>query len=258
MDKIAFVYIATHSTYFRHLAGFVKTLQNFCPAIKDKYLVIFTDQPESLVYDTVMQNNNTIKVIYKKIEHKPWPMNALLKFEYVKQAIDELTERSFGGDNLIFYADSKVEFRNKILIAHIYEEDKITTVLHNMYPNYPTDYQLLQFWVQNKDTNANIEGHYTYHQSGFFGGKLTLVYEAVRQCIQWTNQDLANHRIPCVDDESYWNRWIYEHPNRVFTLPEGFWGCATDPESPWHNASINLRDHGDAEWYKYQVKEGLV
>lgn len=258
MDKLAFIYIATHSTYFRHLEGFVKTLHNFCPTFKNRYLVIFTDQPEPLVYDTVMENDNSVKVIYKRIEHKPWPMNALLKFEYVRKGIEELKERGFQGNDVVFYADSKVEFKKEILFKQVWKSGKITTVLHNMYPNYPTDYQLLQFWVENKGTNAQIDGHYVYHQSGFFGGMVRLLAPAMEQCIKWTNHDLSNHRIPAVDDESYWNRWIYENPNKVFTLPEGFWGCATDPESPWHDAAINLRDHGDAEWYKYQVKEGLI
>lgn len=258
--KLAFIYIATHRTYFRHLKGFVETLDKFMPVIKDKYLVVFTDQPETLVYDTLYESgkNSEISLIYKRIEHKPWPMNALLKFQYVREGIKELEERGADNADVVFYVDSKVEFTDYIAISEVLKEDRVTTVLHNMYPNYPTDYQLLQFWVQNRDTNANIEGHYMYHQSGFFGGRIESLKPAMDQCIKWTNQDLANHKIPCVDDESYWNRWIFEHGDSVYTLPEGFWGCASDKDSPHKNAKINLRDHGDAEWYKYLVKEGLV
>lgn len=256
--KLGFVYIATHKTYFRHLKGFIETIERFCPEIQEKYIVVFTDQQCKIINDVILESKTGIKLIYKNIEHKPWPLNALLKFQYVKSALKILTDGYFVGEDLVFYSDSKVEFTREIHLDEVWKPGKITTVLHNMHPNYPTDYQLLQFWVQNKNTNAHIDGHYMYHQSGFFGGAVRMLKPAMEQCIKWTNNDLANHRIPCVDDESYWNRWIYENPNEVFTLPEGFWGCATDPESPWHDAAINLRDHGDAEWYKYQVKEGLI
>lgn len=255
--KILMVYIATSKHYFRFFEGFYKSLDNFCPGI-EKVIHIFTDQLQNPFLSEVVKNGN---VQVSVIEHKPWPLTALMKYHYVKQAIEDNSDC-----DVVFYADSKVEFRKKnfynsdktlLDITNIQYKGKLTTVDHNLAPNYPSDYEKLQFWVNDRNTNARIDGRYQYHQSGFFGGEKDIVLKMCNQCIWWTENDLANHRMPSVDDESYLNRWIFENPQLVITLPGSYWGCDSDSECERKDSIIHLRDHSDIEFYKYQVKEGL-
>lgn len=257
MNKCLLVYIATSRHYFRHFEGFLNTVGDFLPSW-DKTIHVFTDQVNELIL-------NQVGIKVTPIEHKPWPLTALLKYHYAKKAIEDWGEGT--EEDLVFYADSKVEFRSAettdkscyyLSEGLLLQKGKLTTVPHNLAPNYPKDYQKLQWWVQDKGTNAQIDGEYEYHQSGFFGGEVPIVRELCEQLVRWTENDLANHRIPSVDDESYLNRWIFENPSKVYTLPQGVWGCEYDEECCWKQAGINLRDHSDAEYYKYLVKQGKI
>lgn len=257
VKRIIYVYMATN-LYRRHFKGFLETFPRFIPGIQ-KELVVYTDNPSELkeVWESWHKDHQDckIRIHFITIQHLPWPINALMKFKYVNDALLAFTPHELQQETLCFYGDSKIEFTDDIFL-NIYKDDKITTVYHNQYP-YPSDYVKGQMWVANRGTNADFDGDYEYHQSGFFGGDFDDMSRLCTTCNEWVENDLVNHRLPCVDDESYLNKYIALHLDEIYTLPKGMWGCKGDPDCRYQSAEINIRDHSDAVWEREKIKYGI-
>jgi len=198
MNKILIVYIAT-GKYKNYFNRFIKSL--------NAYFYPYTEKRLITVSDKKISKYNLF------INHNPWPIPALLKFHYIKNAIDlglkidkNFTHVFYFNANVVFLDLINKHFVNKGLIA----------VPHHMWEWRNHDY--LSFTndkVVNKDNNAFIKGRYTYCNSGVLGGNINKLSKACDTIIDWTNYDLAHGKIAYWHDESYWNRYVNENNVKI-------------------------------------------
>ena len=176
----------------------------------EKTYFVFTDAEKIFA-----QDNPRVKKIYQ--ETLGWPGNTLFRFRMFNTQIDLLKEFDY-----IFFFNANMRFVTGI------DEDILPTeeegLLAVQHPGFFAANNLQFSYDRNPKTHAFIPygaGKF-YVMGGFQGGTGTAFIKSIKTINEWTNDDYSKGLIPLWHDESYWNRYILDHPYKMLSPAYGF------------------------------------
>ena len=250
--KIGVVCICTNQPYWQFAQEMLLGLDTFFlknPSIKDKYqveMMLWSDIPEpddqkffelfkqqhagipQETYEKYLQEAKTYFADIRKrvkvfpIEPMEWPMPTLMRYHLFLQQ-----EECLQNFDYIFYID--VDMRITDWIGEEILGEGLTAAQHPMYAlraNYQPPYE------PNSQSSAYIprpgrvieEGgkkkfESLYYAGGFQGGKTQDFIKAMKVMREKVDKDFGINYIARWNDESHWNRYLFDNPPAVVLNP---------------------------------------
>lgn len=185
--------------------------------IKDKYevkLMIWSDIPETAF------NTNLIKVF--PTEPVEWPLPTLLRYNLFLQQEENIKDFDY-----LFYID--VDMRITDWIGEEILGDGLTAAEHPMYALKKNFYPPIEpnpdssAYIKRPGMMVNDDGKSRfkpfYYAGGFQGGKTKDFIKAMKVMRANIDKDFNKNYIAIWNDESHWNRYLYEVPPTVVLNP---------------------------------------
>lgn len=156
------------------------------------------------------------------IESVPWPYPTLMRYHVILEQEEYLKKFDY-----VFYMD--VDMRIINIVGDEILGDGITAAQHPMYaldkkffPPYEPNPSSASYIprpgrVKIEDNKPRFEP--LYFAGGFQGGKTALFLEAIKKVKELVSTDLTNNYIPVWNDESAWNRYLFDNPPSVVLSP---------------------------------------
>lgn len=279
--KIAFVFICLNPLYWQYAPEMVfGARQFFLPGHKTEYF-FWTDipeDPESKIYEAFkgrgVDTENTTNVknmqdIIKNVrslreekdihiiptEAVEFPYPTLLRYNLFLQEEEKLKEFDY-----IFFCDIDMQFVNAVgdeilgegITAAVHPGYHIRKELHPPIESNPKSASYVKRSGKVVDDPAartatgQIVGNRflpLYYAGGFQGGKSDKFIEAMKECRKIIESDLNMSYIPRWNDESAWNRYLFDHEPDIVLSPSYIypdslikeyyepivWGCSYIP-----------------------------
>src|SRR3990167_7172239 len=185
--------------------------------IKDKYsveMMLWSDMPET--------NYNVKNLKIFNTEPVEWPLPTLLRYNLFLQQEEYIKNFDY-----LFYID--VDMKITDWIGEEILGDGLTAAQH---PMYALRQNLHPPYEPNPDSTAYIplpgrfieEGgkkrfESLYYAGGFQGGKTDDFIKAMKVMRERIDKDFNNNYIARWNDESHWNRYLFENPPSVVLSP---------------------------------------
>lgn len=212
MYKIALINITLNEPYWQYLQPMVNSAKQFLLKGHQVDFISWSDMPANQLPG--------IKII--PTEPMEWPMPTLYRFHLFMKEEELLKEYDY-----VFYCDTDMEF-----VSPVGDEilgDGLTAAQHPMYaldkkffPPYEPNPKSASFIprpgriVQGKKKRFEP----LYYAGGFQGGRTDKWIEAMKAMKKLVDTDLTdNNYIPIWNDESVWNKYLFENPPSVVLSP---------------------------------------
>ena len=188
----------------------------------DAQILISDDKRKDL--DQVVNNLINLRKSVKIFEAEPieWPMPTLLRYNLFLQQEEEL--RNF---DYIFYID--VDMRITDWIGEEILGDGLTASQHPMYalrqnlhpPFEPNPESAAHIPLPGKiiEENGKKRFEQLYYAGGFQGGKTGDFIKAMKVMRKSIEDDFNRNYIARWNDESHWNKYLYQNPPTVVLNP---------------------------------------
>jgi len=190
--KIALVCITLNPPYWEFIKPMIESARKHLLANHEVDYILWSDMPTDLIPD--------VKVI--PTEPVEWPMPTLMRYHLFLQQEELLRNYDY-----IFYCDADM-----IYVDTVGDEilgEGITAVAHPMY----WFRKGLKFPLKpNPLSQAYIHVPEHYYAGGFQGGKTELFISAMKEMKKMIDKDFTINYIPIWNDESVWNKYIFNHP----------------------------------------------
>ena len=148
------------------------------------------------------------------IEPIDWPMPTLLRYHTFLQQEEKLKEYDY-----LFYCDVDM------LFVGIVGDEILSDLTAAQHPMYALDKKFIPPYEPNKDSAAyiprpgvilNEQGKFRflplYYAGGFQGGKTEKFIEAMKVMRKQIDEDFKKNYIAIWNDESHWNRYLFDNP----------------------------------------------
>lgn len=175
-----------------------------------------------------------------------WPYPTLLRYNLFLQQEEKLKEYDY-----IFYCDIDMKFVN--VVGDEILGEGLTSAQHPMYalrkeyfPPYEPNSQSEAYIPRPGkivDDGGKPRFMPLYYAGGFQGGKTESWIKAMKEMEKMIDKDLTKNYIPIWNDESIWNKYLFENPPSVVLTPsyiypdslvkeyyEPLWGCSYVPK----------------------------
>ena len=179
--------------------------------------------------DTMNRAYDSVKEAYANhvfpIEPIEWPMPTLMRWHTFLQQEEALKEYDY-----IFYCDIDMKFVG--VVGDEILGDGLTAALHPMYaldksfwppyePNEASEAYIKRpgMVVEDKDSSVGKRFMPMYFAGGFQGGKAKEWISAMKVMKSMVDKDLLNNYIAIWNDESHWNKYLFEHQPAVVLSP---------------------------------------
>jgi hypothetical protein len=197
--KVGIIIISTgekYHKYYEKLSNSIK--EKFCPEIKDKKIILFSDGVNLV--------NLCDQIFY--IKHLPQPLTTLMRFHYFLMAKSLLEQY-----DILYYIDCDAEINKIINFEEVCPEsqDQFVVVRHP-WANSNDNRWLVE---NNPKSTSYIENVEIYCQGSFFGAYKDSFFKLIEECNQQINKNLLNRIISRWDDESHFNKYIYDKKLKV-------------------------------------------
>lgn len=193
--KICILTIATNK-YLQFVEKLYEDIsEKFCPGAEISCL-LFTDHE-------IEESGDNVRVHY--IDHEPWPMPTLKRYNYFVKEKDFILEHDY-----CFYFDADMR------IDGLVEMDEVCRDLVATRHGYQS---LMDPSSQSFDRNPKSlacvpldEKTVTYYAGGFNGGKTEVFMEMAETIAERVNKDLEKNVVALWHDESHMNRYLIDTP----------------------------------------------
>jgi len=193
--KICILTIATNK-YLQFVEKLYEDLsEKFCPGAEINCL-LFTDHE-------IEEAGDNVKVHY--IDHEPWPMPTLKRYNYFVKEKDFILEHDY-----CFYLDADMRL-DGVVTAEEVCGDLVAT--RHGYQSLASPAQ--QSFDRNPASLAFVspeEETVTYYAGGFNGGKTEVFMKMAETIADNVNKDLENNIVALWHDESHMNRYLINNP----------------------------------------------
>ena len=219
MKHLAIYYIAT-SNYKMGFEHFNKNISKLYPNFR-KTVIILSDGLEE--WNNVVVDNVTYKVYH--IDHFPWPIITLFKMKYIYDHRIDCDYVCYFNCDLQYNPNydtslNKIDLSKLNVSRHFYTD-----------PNLEYDNEIFENVATN--SQAYINHSYKYVNGGLFIGPSDIVYDMCKDVSEMCEIDLKNNIIPQWHDESYLNKWVQSHLDKVAPLVQLFSYQCFDVEKPF-------------------------
>lgn len=210
--KIAVLTICLNAPYHPYLGRMVESARKFFLKGHDVDYFSWTDMPEGSVPG--------IKTF--PTEPFPWPIPTLKRYDLFLQQGELLKDYDF-----LFYIDADMEFVGKVGDEIL--GDDLTCARH---PMYDVDLKYIPPYEPNEKSTSYIprpgriveaDGKKRfiplYAAGGFQGGRSDSFIKAMRAMKAMIDEDFANNYIPVWNDETAWNKYLFNNPPSITLSP---------------------------------------
>jgi hypothetical protein len=215
--KILGIYYICTGRYKLWFDGFLKSLAYLLPG-DEKHIVIISDGLNE--YSNYIDNENLIFVDKVDcIKDYPWPIVTLFKMKYIYDNQNPLYD-------YCFYFNGNAEVLNKP--SSFWNHFRVLLQDNDMIVAYhATDamiektslYKRGSRHINLKRSSSYIDTDlYIYVHAAFFCGKSQEIYRMCKTHVDMVSVDLLNRIIAPWDDESYFNKYVYEHRKEMNIL----------------------------------------
>ena len=199
--KICILTIATNK-YLQFVEKLYDDIaEKFVPGAEIDCL-LFTDHE-------IEETSDNVRVHY--IDHEPWPMPTLKRYNYFVKEKDYILEHDY-----CFYLDA--DMRIDAPVGEEVLSDLVATQhgYQSMHPKEQMSYD------RNPECLAYVApgDEVTYYAGGFNGGKTTKFMEMAEVIADRVNRDLEKDIIALWHDESHMNRYMIDNPPTLALNPE--------------------------------------
>ena len=199
--KICILTIATNK-YLQFVEKLYDDIaEKFVPGAEINCL-LFTDHE-------IEETSDNVRVHY--IDHEPWPMPTLKRYNYFVKEKDYILEHDY-----CFYLDA--DMRIDAPVGEEVLSDLVATQhgYQSMHPKEQMSYD------RNPECLAYVApgDEVTYYAGGFNGGKTTKFMEMAEVIADRVNKDLEKDIIALCHDESHMNRYMIDNPPTLALNPE--------------------------------------
>jgi histo-blood group ABO system transferase len=227
--KICILTIATNK-YIHFVQDLYDNLEEFFLPDYEKNCLLFTDHE-------INESSDNVKI--HQIEHEPWPMPTLKRYNYFIKEKDFILQHDY-----CFYFD--VDMALQQVVRDEVLGDLVAT--NHFYQSCLDSSS--QSFDRNPDSLAYVSSDQktvSYYAGGFNGGKTKTFLEMSEVIANRVNEDLKKGVIALWHDESHMNRYMIDNPPTVALSPNY---CYPEPELGRHsndNPKIIalLKNHGD-------------
>lgn len=234
--KIALCFICLNEPYWQYAKEvMVGARQFFLPGHKTDFF-FWSDMPENSVDGAVVIPTEPVE----------WPLPTLFRYSLMLQEEERLKEYDY-----VFYCDIDMKFVG-IVGDEILGPD-LTAAQHPMYairkeywPPYepnPKSTAYIPRPGQVIDENGKPRFMPLYFAGGLQGGKTEAWLKAMKEMKKNIDKDFASNYIAIWNDETHWNRYLFDNPPSVVLTPsyiypdslikeyyEPLWGCSYPPK----------------------------
>ena len=199
--KICILTIATNK-YLQFVEKLYDDIaEKFVPGAEIDCL-LFTDHE-------IEETSDNVRVHY--IDHEPWPMPTLKRYNYFVKEKDYILEHDY-----CFYLDADMRIDDPV--GEEVLSDLVATQhgYQSMHPKEQMSYD------RNPECLAYVApgDEVTYYAGGFNGGKTTKFMEMAEVIADRVNKDLEKDIIALWHDESHMNRYMIDNPPTLALNPE--------------------------------------
>lgn len=197
--KIALLFICVNQPYWPYLRDVINDAKTHF--LKDHQVDFYTwsDMPEDTNYGATVF----------PIEPAPWPMATLMRYHLFVQQEDILKDYDY-----VFYMD--VDMRIVDAIGNEILGENLTAAVH---PGYYIRKELLQPQEPNPNSTAFLPIPKFYYAGGFQGGKTKEFIKAMWAMKRNIDLDFNHNYMSRWNDESHWNRYLYDNPPSIVLSP---------------------------------------
>lgn len=233
--RIGICYIAT-GKYQRYLETFLENINKFCPVIQ-KRIVVFTDIENSKLPERK-------DVDYINIVNHPWPIITLLKFKRIKQCLDFLNQVGFNPTHIV-NLDATVIPNRVINSDEFLFNDKIGVINHFLWKQLTREELNDVFWCDWDNSVAWRDSRKINFQAfpGFLSCPSSIVSLMCQEVSEMLSIDLKKGVIPYYHDESYYNKFLDNHPELIELINDQVWEdddpqyCQYNKDAMWRVVS---------------------
>jgi histo-blood group ABO system transferase len=184
-----------------------------------------------LFTDHEVDTSENVRVHY--IDHEPWPMPTLKRYNYFMKEKDFILEHDY-----CFYFDADMRIDNPV------GEEVLGDLVGTKHP-YQSFHSIDEMsYDRNPESLAYVPlgGGETYYAGGFNGGRTTRFLKMAEVIADNVNKDLEKNIIALWHDESHMNRYMIDNPPTLSLTPsycyaEEFYGT----DYPYEPKIIALR-----------------
>lgn len=197
-SKIALLFICLNQRYWPYAKPVIEDCRkNFLINHQVDYF-LWSDMPEVTYGATVVPT-----------EPVEWPLPTLMRYHLFLQKEEELKDYDY-----IFYMDLDMR-----VVGEIGDEilgEGLTAALHPMYAFRPG----LSFPLEpNRNSTAYIPVPKYYYAGGFQGGRSADFIKAMHSMKRNIDKDFMNNYMARWNDESHWNKYLFDSPPSVVLSP---------------------------------------
>lgn len=211
MYKVALINITLNKPYWQYLQPMVDSAKKFFLKGHQVDYITWSDMPQESIQG--------VKVI--PTEPFEWPLPTLYRYHLFLREEELLKEYDY-----IFYIDTDMEF-----VSPVGDEvlGEITAAQHPMYaldrkyiPPYEPNPNSASFIPRPGRVREGTGKKYfetLYFAGGFQGGRSDKWIEAMKKMKEIIDRDFSNNYIPIWNDESVWNKYLFDNPPSVVLSP---------------------------------------
>lgn len=208
--KVALVSICINQPYWQYIDRMVLTAKKFFLKGHDVDYIVWSDMPS---------NNCGAKII--PTPPTEWPLPTLMRYHLFLQEEELLRQYDY-----VFFCDADMVF-----VARVGDEilgDGLTAAKHPMYA-------VNKIFVPPYEPNPNSSAYVkmpgrilidgvpkfepVYAAGGFQGGRTDDFIKAMKVMVDNINKDFSNNYTARWNDESHWNKYLYDNPPSVVLSP---------------------------------------
>lgn len=199
MKKVALLFICLNYPYWQYAKDAIEGARDRFLKNHNVDIFLWSDMDEDCHYGATVIPTEPIE----------WPMPTLMRFHLFLQEEARLKDYDY-----IFYCDLDMKF-----VADIGDEilgDGLTAAQHPMYALRPG----LAFPLEpNPMSTAYIRVPEYYFAGGFQGGTSETFISAMKTMRRAIDKDFSNNYVARWNDESHWNRYLFDNPPSVVLDP---------------------------------------
>lgn len=237
--------------------------------LTDTDIEVFHQTAKNILLLSFNDLSETLKGV-NVIETEPvqWPAPTLMRYHLFLNQEEKLKEYDY-----IFYMDADMR-----VVAKIGDEiigDGLTAAEHPMYslrkeyiPPYEPNPNSMAFIprpgaITTDETGKSRFKPY-YYAGGFQGGPANLFISAMKEMKKNIDKDFSNNYVAVWNDESHWNKYLYEHTPSIVLSPayiypdslikeyyEPLWGRSYEPKIITLTKPFSLSAQGAEEINKF-------
>ena len=247
--KVAFVWICLNPPYWQYAKNMIEGARQFFLPGHDVDYFLWSDMPvndKDAIKQRLLQSSKPLEGVSQEdfmrelegmaqgiheikdkatvfeTEAVEWPMPTLMRYHLFLQQEEILSQFDY-----VFYCDVDMQFVN--IVGDEILGNGLTAALH---PGYAVDKKFWPPYEPNEKSTSFIprpgqiieDGGKQrfmpqYYAGGMQGGRSSDFIKAMKEMRKMIDQDMSNGYIPIWNDESAWNKYLFEHKPSVVLSP---------------------------------------